>query len=203
MIPPKDPLPPPEPTRNSPSGLTKILPTYDVNGKVTYGPKPAPHLVEALPFELYPLPTESSSPSPLFAPVIEELPTLNAALSASALDNFAHSLDKHDPRIRAKLDQPFGKDTLERFLVTEPTLRHVLLPLWKSGFLYAANPSWQALSQAYPPARTLLAPLFRVQGRLSHVYPRLNLINLMNLMNPKDNRQQQLLHLSNSLTRLR
>ena len=65
------------------------------------------------------------------------------------------SLDAVDPRIRAKLDQPFGKDNLNQCFSAEPRLRHVLLPLWKSGFLYQCMDEWANLRLAYPPCATL------------------------------------------------
>ena len=85
----------------------------------------------------------------------DPIPTLNQTLDHRALSNFAPTLDKYDIRIRAMLDQPFGKDTLQRFFLAEPRLRHVLLPLWKSGFLYRDLPTWDSLSAAYPPMAIL------------------------------------------------
>jgi hypothetical protein len=60
-------------------------------------------------------------------------------------------------RIRAMLDQPFGKENLEQCFSAEPCLRHVLLPLVKSTYLDQAN--WTALQVAYRPASTLASLL--------------------------------------------
>ena len=68
---------------------------------------------------------------------------------------FARSLDDIDPRIRAKMDQPFGKDNLTQCFYAEPTLRHVLLPLWKSGYLGDLS-SWRHFARAFPPCSSFL-----------------------------------------------
>jgi len=46
-----------------------------------------------------------------------------------------HDLDAVDPRITAKIDQPFGKENLLQTFVSEAVLCHVLLSLWKLGHL--------------------------------------------------------------------
>ena len=68
---------------------------------------------------------------------------------------FVLTLDKYNPKIHAKLDQPFGKDNLSQCFHAEPCLRHVLLPLWKSGFLCHDQKSWAQLCVAYRPMATL------------------------------------------------
>jgi hypothetical protein len=72
-------------------------------------------------------------------------------------------LDAVDPRIMARLDQPFGKDNLSQRFYSTPGLRHVLLPLWKSGFLYGDPVSWNAFCAAYFPA-SILRDLLREYG---------------------------------------
>ena len=58
-----------------------------------------------------------------------------------------------DDRIRVKLDQPFGKDNLSQCFRSEACLRHLLLLLWKSGFLLGDG--WSALCVASQPAATI------------------------------------------------
>jgi hypothetical protein len=81
--------------------------------------------------------------------------TLREAFTQSAQNHFRATLDAIDPRITAKLDQPFGKDNLSQYFYSTPGLRHVLLPLWKSGFLYRDPSSWDAFCAAYFPASIL------------------------------------------------
>jgi len=68
---------------------------------------------------------------------------------------FRLDLDAIDQRITAKIDQPFGKEHLLQSFVSEAALHHVLLPLWKSGFLVGDEYSWESLCAAYYPARLL------------------------------------------------
>ena len=82
-------------------------------------------------------------------------PTVKEAFTRESQRQFRLELAARDPRILAKLDQPFGKDNLTQCFRSEASLRHVLLPLWKSGFLYQDTNSWQAFSQAYYPVALL------------------------------------------------
>ena len=61
--------------------------------------------------------------------------TLRGVFTQAAQRNFKIQLELKDPRIVARLAQPFGKDNLKQSFVSRAALRHVLLPLWKSGFL--------------------------------------------------------------------
>jgi hypothetical protein len=81
--------------------------------------------------------------------------TVREAFTQRAQNDFRITLDQIDPRIVARLDQPFGKDNLLQFFNAEPGLRHVLLPVWKSGFLFGDKASWGSLCTAYYPARIL------------------------------------------------
>jgi len=53
------------------------------------------------------------------------------------------------------LNEPFGKDSLDRCFMSEVSLRHVLLPVFKSGFIHKDDRRWMLLKEACPPARTL------------------------------------------------
>ena len=81
--------------------------------------------------------------------------TLREAFTQAAQRRFRSSLEGIDHRITARLDQPFGKDNLSQCFYSTPGLRHVLLPLWKSGFLYNDPDSWGAFCEAYFPASIL------------------------------------------------
>ena len=70
-------------------------------------------------------------------------------------ESFELSLDDVDKRIRVKLNQPFGKDDLSQCFYLVPSLRHVLLPLWKSGFFTSADSLWTKLEKASPEAQLL------------------------------------------------
>ena len=97
--------------------------------------------------ERYPTPLSDSSDPPS---------TLNAMFTQASQRRFRCILDGIDPRINAKLDQPFGKDNLRQCFHSQATLRHVLLPLWKSGFLFGRDQDWENFAQAYFPTRVLL-----------------------------------------------
>ena len=82
----------------------------------------------------------------------ELLPTLRNSYSKQQRDRFAEThLNKH---VRALLDCPFGKDRQNISFVFEPRLRHVLLPLYSSGFL--VDSEWARCGYAIPEARILL-----------------------------------------------
>ena len=88
-------------------------------------------------------------------PVSTRLPTIREAFTQAAQRKFKATLDELDPRIRAKLEQPFGKDNLTQCFRSEASLRHILLPLWKSGFLAGDTDSWDNFGDAYYPVRVL------------------------------------------------
>ena len=140
--------------------------TYDINGKAHYSGVPEYPLPRMGNMTEYPYPPNdllTARPQLLLKP---PAPTLQESFSTAAQAKFVLSLDKLDPRISAKLDQPFGKDTLSRFFLAEPRLRHVLLPLWKSGFLTNGTdsdglpirnlPAWSHLAVAHRPTATFL-----------------------------------------------
>ena len=79
------------------------------------------------------------------------LPTVNNSVSKSDREAFASTLS---PRIRTRLDQPFGKDTPRVCFHLVASLRLILLPLWKSGFLETSD--WTILGTASPEAKLLL-----------------------------------------------
>lgn len=56
-------------------------------------------------------------------------------------------------KVRVTLDQPFGKDNINQSFTADCRLRHVLLPLFKSGFLAQCDLS--NLEFAYRPAFVL------------------------------------------------
>ena len=101
--------------------------------------------------EHYPLRSAVALPDP----VSTRPPTVREAFTQAAQRKFKHTLDVLDPRIRAKLEQPFGKDNLTQCFRSEASLRHVLLPLWKSGFLAGDTESWDNFGDAYYPVRVL------------------------------------------------
>ena len=92
--------------------------------------------------------------------------TVRAVFNQAAQWEFRHDLDAVDPWITAKIDQPFGKGNLLQTFVSEAAFRHVLLPLWKSGYLYDDDSSWDALCSAYYPA-SLLRDLLSDYGNVS------------------------------------
>ena len=97
--------------------------------------------------ERYPTPLSDASDPPA---------TLNEVFTQAVQRRFRPVLDSIDPRINAKLDQPFGKDNLRQCFHSQASLRHVLLPLWKSGFLCGRDHDWESFSLAHYPTRVLL-----------------------------------------------
>jgi len=52
--------------------------------------------------------------------------TVRAVFNQAVQQDFRHDLDAVDPRITAKIDQPFGKENLLQTFVSKAALRHVL-----------------------------------------------------------------------------
>jgi hypothetical protein len=109
---------------------------------------------ELLPSDLALLRAEERYPVDSFV-TAEEPNTLREAFTQAAQHWFRTTLDAVDHRILARLDQPFGKDNLSQHFYSTPGLRHILLPLWKSGFLYDDPTSWSSFCDAYFPASIL------------------------------------------------
>ena len=65
-------------------------------------------------------------------------------------------LDKQSPRIKALVEQRYGKENIQQCFRSQAALRHVLLPLWKSGFLKDDTESWLKLVAAFPFVDTFL-----------------------------------------------
>ena len=142
------------------AGLADVLPLVDPDVEIKRLP-PLPK-VTALPSD--DVPDTDLSPEEADRRALEQYPLLSKVLPASsgstlrgafnqlAQAKFRKELERRDPRILAKLDQPFGKENLSQYFVSEAALRHVLLPLWKSGFLAGDAPSWDSLIDAYYPA---------------------------------------------------
>jgi hypothetical protein len=91
------------------------------------------------------LPVDQAYPKPRPALARTEtdfnLPTLQAGHQATRegysrreREDFVSS-PKVSDRVRAMLNQPFGKDNLDQFFVSEAAMRHILLPLRQSLFL--------------------------------------------------------------------
>jgi hypothetical protein len=81
--------------------------------------------------------------------------TLREAFTQAAQHRFMLTLNTIDPRVTTRLEQPFGKDNLSQYFYSTPGLWHVLLPLWKSGFLHGNSNSWGVLCDTYYPASVL------------------------------------------------
>jgi len=92
---------------------------------------------------------------PARSPVTPGGDTVRSVFTEAAQRRFRLDLDAVDPLIAAKIDQPFGKENLLQSFVLEAALRHVLLPLWKSGFVVGDEHSWESLCVACCPARLL------------------------------------------------
>ena len=92
---------------------------------------------------------------PVESPVTPMDATLREAFTHAAQTRFKVTLDRLDHRVLAKLEQPFGKENLSQCFYSTPGLRHILLPLWKSGFLAGCREDWEAFSLAYYPVRIL------------------------------------------------
>ena len=81
--------------------------------------------------------------------------TLRNVFMQRAQEQFKTTLARIDPGVVAKLEQPFGKDNLDQCFTSEASLRHVLLPLWKSGMLVGCIEEWESLCTAYYPTAIL------------------------------------------------
>jgi hypothetical protein len=80
---------------------------------------------------------------------------LNQSFRKAQLEDFArNNLDSYALEM---LDNPFGKDNLLQTFTSEAAFRHVLIPLWKSGFLCSFD--WDNLAKGNEYACDLLALL--------------------------------------------
>jgi hypothetical protein len=124
-----------------------------------------PHLIppdEDEPPDPYPKYSDLVRPTPppvalqprLEPPDGTPVPTVNNSYSRAEREHFART--HLSARVQAMLDNPFGKDSNDRTVTAEARLRHVLLPLFWSGFLSANTASWRSLADAYSPAEVLL-----------------------------------------------
>lgn len=129
-----------------------VIQEFDLDGMPNRDPQSS-NISKPLSFDEYPIADLEAKLRKLQLPRTTKVPTLNDHLALSAMDSFVATLD---PRVQAKLDQPFGKATLDRCFRTEPRLRHVLIQLWKSGFLSHSDPGWTILRNVYSPADVLL-----------------------------------------------
>ena len=92
---------------------------------------------------------------PTSSSVVDGPTTVLSLFDHTARNKFASELRGAHPRISAYLEQPFGKENLLQTFTSDAALRHVLLPLWKSGCLFGDGPSWASLRTAHYPARVL------------------------------------------------
>ena len=70
-------------------------------------------------------------------------------------------LESVSPRVRALVNQPFGKENLLQCFKSEARFSHVLIPLWKSGYL--PTDDWDILETASHEAATLMTLIRDVQ----------------------------------------
>jgi hypothetical protein len=104
--------------------------------------------------ELYPRESAATRFPVTVGQLVSPLPTVNNSVGRVAREAFVTTM--LSPRVQALLNQKFGKENLNQCFAAEACFRHVLLPLWKSGFLEDDEQAWNALSGASAEARTLL-----------------------------------------------
>ena len=73
------------------------------------------------------------------------LPTVRNTVAKREREEFVRSLPT---RVRVKLDQKFGKENRNQCFVSAACLRHVLIPLYKSGFLVEPH-GWDNFRKAF------------------------------------------------------
>jgi hypothetical protein len=77
------------------------------------------------------------------------LPTLRETFCRADMEEFVdRELVPRHARIRAQLEQPFGKDSIDQCFKSEATFRHALLPLLYSGFIDEQSRAY--LRSAFP-----------------------------------------------------
>ena len=72
-------------------------------------------------------------------------PTVGNTVAKNEREKFLRSLPT---RVQVKLEQKFGKDRAAQSFKSEACLRHVLIPLYKSGFLLREN-EWNNFGEAF------------------------------------------------------
>lgn len=78
---------------------------------------------------------------------LDEIPTVTESYSRRERENFAAS-DAISDRIRAMLNNPFGKENLVQCFKSQAEIQHTWLPLWKSGLV--DEEGWAKLRIAFP-----------------------------------------------------
>lgn len=135
-----------------PTGITETFPQYSVVSPVCV-PPPVVSSTQVEPtgshmWECPPSDLEDDDDSPgldaasLQGPSPE--PIKDRSLTAVARDAW---LSQQSPRVRALVEQPFGKETLSQFFLSEARLRHILHPLARLGFL--SKDCWSRFSAAF------------------------------------------------------
>jgi hypothetical protein len=94
--------------------------------------------------------TSMSSPA---LQILSALPTIQASITARERETFVATLPT---RVQVKLNQPFGKDNLVQCFLSEASLRHILLPLYKSAYLLR-DPDWSTFASTSPLVSTFLS----------------------------------------------
>lgn len=89
--------------------------------------------------------------------------TSNEAFTQDVQAQIQTVLHKWDPRILAELDQPFDKENLVKRFHAKASFRHVLWPLWRSGFPCNCHQDWSSLQTACYPARVLFELIDELQ----------------------------------------
>jgi hypothetical protein len=95
----------------------------------------------------------------LFAQITPEkrqhLPTIKNAIQRAQREAFANTT--LHPAVKAALDQPFGKDNINRSFKSTAELRHILLPLFFSQYIAVEDTdTWNNFAEAFPLVRVLL-----------------------------------------------
>lgn len=126
-----------------------------LDGAFSLSSSPSPAVEDSLlasATEHFPLTSQVVAPAPALK---TQATTVKEAFTRKAQQAFRVHLDAQHPGVTAKLDQAYGKDNLRQCFRSEASLRHILLPLWKSGFLHGLDSTWAAFSTAYYPVQLL------------------------------------------------
>ena len=92
----------------------------------------------------------------------DKIPTVFDSYGKNAREQFVKT--QVNDRVRAMLNNPFGKPRCKFGFKSQATICHVLLPLWKSGMLHEDQHSWDKLARAMGPTFTTFQNLLHDYG---------------------------------------
>lgn len=118
--------------------------------RCTQEPSPAQPILDSLP-----APSVGKSP----ARAMKSIPLPSPEESLATKNEREAFLRRQPSRVQTMINQPFGKENIVQCFKAAARLRHVLFPIWKSGFLEDGSQDWINFCLALPEVHAFMALL--------------------------------------------